>query len=79
MLETRAETVTRSEEALTPCGLLGFFKETSELVPESCGSVPFMDTPGDVLVELVRVTAVLTVASREGLEVLVSNDFEAPG
>lgn len=75
VLETRAETVTRSEEAGMLCGLVELSEETPELVAVSF--VPFSDTPGDVFVEPVEVSALLTVTL--GLEVSASNDLEPPG
>lgn len=74
VLETRAETVTRSEEAGMLCGLVELSEETPELVAVSF--VPFSDTP-DVFVEPVEVSALLTVTL--GLEVSASNDLEPPG
>lgn len=77
VLETRAETVTRSEEAGTLCGLVELSEETPELVAGSF--VPFSNTPGDVFVEPVVVSALLAVTLGEGLEVSDSNDLEPPG
>lgn len=89
VLETSAETVTRSGETEQPCGLaeaVELSEETSELVAVSCGFVPFSDTPGGVFMEPLGVSTLFIVTpgdvaaeGEEGLEVSDASNLEAPG
>lgn len=91
VLETRAETVTRSGETEQLCGLaepevVELSVEALEMVAVRRGFVPFSDTPGGVFIEPVGVSTPLTVTpgdeaaeEEEGLGLSDANNVEAPG
>lgn len=85
VLDTRAETVTRlrSGEAERLCGLVELSELPAEMVVVRCGLDPFSTTPGDVVMELEGVSALLTpgeaaTEGEENLEVSVADDL-VPG
>lgn len=85
VLETRAETVTRSGEADEVCGLAVELSEERESVAVRCGFVPLSNTPEGVFTEDTVVSAPFIVAQgdvaadgEEGLGVCDAGDVEAP-
>lgn len=84
VLETRAETVTRSEEE-GQFGLLALSEEAPELLAEDSGFIPFTDTPGGVFMEPLGVSTADTVTAgdvaamgEEGLEASASKGLGVP-